>query len=75
MITSATAEDMPLGALQLDDCVRSLQDHGISREIMRHCLRSFSEACDSEKMDEEMDKERGDNGGVCDVLTVLTSVR
>ncbi|RUS21597.1 hypothetical protein BC937DRAFT_92141 [Endogone sp. FLAS-F59071] len=61
LITSATAEDMPFDALRLGDCAQSLQEHGISREIVRHCLRSFSETRDKGKVDERVDEEGDDD--------------
>lgn len=55
---------MPLDALRLGDCAQGLQEHGISREIVRHCLRSFSEARDEGKMNERVDEEGDDDEGV-----------
>ncbi|RUS28396.1 sister chromatid cohesion protein Dcc1 [Jimgerdemannia flammicorona] len=53
LITSATAEDMPLEALRLVDCSRSLQEHDIPPEIVRHCLRSFSDPGEGWKQEDE----------------------
>lgn len=43
ILTAAVADDMPLEAIVLDDCLTSLAGYGIPENVIQHCLSTFAD--------------------------------